>query len=149
MTGDVRLRDVVEADLEVFFAQQDDPEANRRASFPARPRDAFMTHWHTRVLGTPTALVQAVVTDGEVAGNIVSWAQDGRRYLGYWLGQAFWGRGIGTVALRLFLGLEQTRPLYAEPHEANTASVKLLERCGFERVGTDDDFLVFALSGPM
>ena len=39
----------------------------------------------------------------------------------------------------------ETRPLYAEPHQDNAASVKLLERLGFKRVGTDDDFLVFAL----
>jgi RimJ/RimL family protein N-acetyltransferase len=145
MTPDVRLRDVVEADLEVLFLQQDDPEANRRASFPARPRDAFMTHWRTVVLANPTGLAKAVMADGEVAGNIVSWTQDDRRYLGYWLGQAYWGRGIGTAAVRLFLAEERIRPLYAEPHQDNAASVKLLERCGFERVGTDEDFLVFAL----
>jgi RimJ/RimL family protein N-acetyltransferase len=39
----------------------------------------------------------------------------------------------------------ETRPLYAEPHQDNAASVKLLERLGFHRVGTDDDFLVFAI----
>ena len=67
MTPDVWLRDVVEADLEVLFAQQDDPEANRRASFPARSRDAFMTHWHTRVLGDPTSLVEGAARMGVVS----------------------------------------------------------------------------------
>jgi len=40
--GDVHLRDVEDDDLEVFFEQQRDPEAIRRAAFPARERDAFM-----------------------------------------------------------------------------------------------------------
>ncbi|WP_308250938.1 GNAT family N-acetyltransferase [Nonomuraea rhizosphaerae] len=50
-----------------------------------------------------------------------------RRFLGYWLGRAFWGRGVGTRALGLFLELEKTRPLYADPFEGNTASVRLLD----------------------
>jgi RimJ/RimL family protein N-acetyltransferase len=145
MTADVRLRDVVDEDLEILYQQQAEPEAVRRASFPARPRDAFMTHWRTRVLGDPTGVAKAVEADGELAGNIVAWWQDGRRYLGYWLGEAFWRRGIGTAAVRQFVDTIETRPLYAEPHQDNTASVKLLERLGFHRVGTDDDFLVFAL----
>jgi hypothetical protein len=53
------------------------------------------------------------------------------------LGQRFWARGIGTAALRQFLQREQIRPLFADPFIANTASVRLLQRCGFRRVGTD------------
>jgi len=41
------------------------------------------------------------------------------------------------MALRQFLQREQVRPLYAEPFVGNTASARLLERCGFRRVGTD------------
>jgi RimJ/RimL family protein N-acetyltransferase len=38
--------------------------------------------------------------------------------------------------LKQYLALETTRPLYADPHVGNTASVRLLERCGFRREGT-------------
>ena len=31
---------------------------------------------------------------------------------------------------------EETRPLYADPFSGNTGSVRLLEKCGFERTGT-------------
>lgn len=92
---DVRLRDVERADLELFFAFEQDPEAARRAVFPSRERERFMTHWENRVLGDPTGIVRTVLADGEVAGNIVSWEDEGRRLVGYWLGRAFWGRGIG------------------------------------------------------
>ena len=40
-TGRVRLRDVTEDDLPIFFDHQRDPVANRMAAFPARERDAF------------------------------------------------------------------------------------------------------------
>jgi RimJ/RimL family protein N-acetyltransferase len=136
MGDDVRLRDVEEPDLEVLFQQQLDPEAARVANFPSRDRERFMTHWTTKVLGEPTVLVQTVTVDGEVAGSIVAWWDQDRRFVGYWLGRAYWGRGVGTRALRLFLQRERVRPLYADPFSGNTASVRILEKCGFERSGT-------------
>jgi RimJ/RimL family protein N-acetyltransferase len=133
---DVQLRDVVEADLEAFLAYEHEPEAVRRSRFTPRPREAFMTHWRTKVLGEETVLVQTVTVAGEAAGSVVSWWEDGRRFIGYWLGRPYWGRGIGGAALTLFLGLEKTRPLYADPFTGNTASVRLLERHGFQHHGT-------------
>jgi RimJ/RimL family protein N-acetyltransferase len=136
MSDEVRLRDVEEPDLEVFFEQEQDPEATRRSQFPPRDRERFMTHWTTKVLGDPTVLVQTVTVNGTPAGNVVSWWDEDRRFLGYWFGRPYWGRGIGTRAVTLFLQREQTRPLYADPYTGNTGSVRLLERCGFTRAGT-------------
>ncbi|MEG8276769.1 GNAT family N-acetyltransferase [Streptomyces sp. AHA2] len=133
---DVRLRDVVDADLEFFLAYEHDEEAARRSRFTPRPREAFLRHWRTRVLGDDTNRVQTVTVGGEVAGSIVAWWEGDRRFLGYWLGRAYWGRGAGTRALALFLELETSRPLYADPHSGNTGSVRLLEKHGFRRTGT-------------
>lgn len=148
--ADVRLRDVHDSDLEAFLAYEHDPEAVRRSRFTPRPRDAFMKHWRTRVLGDETNLVQTVMVGDDVAGSVVSWWDGDRRFLGYWLGRPYWGRGIGTRALALFLELEQTRPLYADPFHGNTASVRLLERHGFQRAGTlqhgDDGHVLLVLS---
>ncbi|MFI7230792.1 GNAT family N-acetyltransferase [Nonomuraea angiospora] len=149
---DVRLRDVVEADLEVFLAQEHDPEAARRSRFTPRPRERFLHHWATRILADPTVFVQAVLVDGEVAGNIVAWWEEERRFIGYWFGREFWGRGIGTRALALFLEQEKTRPLYADPYEGNTGSVRLLEKVGFQRSGTvrhgEDQHIMLVLHAP-
>ena len=142
MSVEVRLRDVVDEDLETFFAQEQEPEANRLAHFPARRRDVFFTHWRTKIIGNPDGLVQAVEVGGELAGSIVAWWQDGRRFIGYWFGREFWGRGVGTAALRLFLAKEENRPLYADPHADNVGSVRLLEKCGFQRDGTEHDGFV-------
>jgi RimJ/RimL family protein N-acetyltransferase len=148
--ADVRLRDVHDSDLEAFLAHEHDPEAVRRSRFTPRPRDAFMKHWRTRVLGNETGLVQTVMAGDDVAGNIVSWWDGDRRFLGYWLGRPYWGRGIGTRALTLFLELEKTRPLYADPFHTNTASVRLLERHGFQRTGTlphdDEGYVLLVLT---
>jgi RimJ/RimL family protein N-acetyltransferase len=149
MSDEVRLRDVQEADLEVFFEQEQDPEATRRSQFPPRDRERFMTHWTTRVLGDPTVLVQTVTVNGDPAGNVVSWWDEDRRFVGYWFGRPRWGRGIGTRAVTLFLQRERTRPLYADPWTGNTGSVRLLERCGFKRAGTvkygENEHILFVL----
>ena len=42
---DLRIRDVQDGDVDVFFEHELDPEANRMAAFPARQRDAFVAHW--------------------------------------------------------------------------------------------------------
>ncbi len=77
MTGDVLLREVTEADLPVFFEHQRQPEANRMAAFPAREREAFMAHW-ARILADETIFKRTIVFRGQVAGNVVSFLQDGR-----------------------------------------------------------------------
>ncbi|WP_333773275.1 GNAT family N-acetyltransferase [Streptomyces sp. IBSBF 3136] len=148
---EVRLRAVTEEDLHVFLVQEHDPEAVRRSRFAPRPREAFLRHWRERVLGDPDCLVRTVVADGEPAGHVVSWTEGERRFVGYWLGRPYWGRGVGSRALGLFLELDRARPLYADPFAGNTASVRLLEKHGFERAGTvrhgEDEHVLLVLGG--
>jgi RimJ/RimL family protein N-acetyltransferase len=136
MNDDVRLRDVEEADLEVFLEAEHDPETVRRSKFTPRDRETFMIHWATKVLGDSTVFAQTVTVDGEPAGSVVAWWEQGKRFIGYGFARPYWGRGIGTKALTLFLQREKVRPLYADPFTGNTGSVRLLEKCGFRRAGT-------------
>ncbi|WP_225725714.1 MULTISPECIES: GNAT family N-acetyltransferase [unclassified Nocardia] len=102
----VRLRDVEAADLELFFAHQQDPEAVRSiALHPARSRGLHDPLDNQRAR-RPAILVRTITVTDEPAGNIVSWWKGDRRFLGYWLGRSYWGRGVGTEAQRLFLQLE-------------------------------------------
>jgi RimJ/RimL family protein N-acetyltransferase len=128
------LRDVREDDLDVFFEQQREPEGVAMAVFPAREREAFDAHWR-RVLADDSNVVRAIEVDGEVAGNIGSWEQDGRRLVGYWIGREFWGRGIATSALSE-LAAELGRPLHAWVASSNLGSIRVLEKCGFVQVGS-------------
>lgn len=141
------LRDVLEADLSIFFEHQCDPVAAHMAAFEPRERDAFMEHWQTKVLGNPANMAKTIVVDGHVAGHVASWEQDGRRLVGYWIGRAHWGKGVATRALLGFLAHETTRPVHAWVAEDNVASIRVLEKCGFRRddaVGlhTGDDGVV-------
>jgi RimJ/RimL family protein N-acetyltransferase len=134
VAGDVNLRAVEESDLPVFFEHQTDPEANRMANFEARDRDTFMAHW-AKILRDETGVVRTIEFEGRVAGNIVSWEHDGERDVGYWIGREHWGRGVATAALSAFLDELDTRPLHAHVATHNIGSIRVLERCGFERTG--------------
>jgi len=144
------LRDVIEADLPIFFEHQHDPIAARMAAFASRDHDAFMAHWHDKVLGNAANKAQAVVVDDRAVGNVVSWQQDGKRLVGYWIGREHWGQGIATRALTEFLAHEATRPLHAWVAVDNVASIRVLEKCGFRRdtatpLHTGDDGVVEVL----
>ena len=138
MTNNVQLRDVLESDLPIFFEQQLEPEAAQMAAFPARNREAFMTHWN-RIMADESVLIKTILFDGNVAGNIVSFIQLGEREVGYWLGKDYWGKGIATQALEQFLRLIETRPLYAHVAKHNIGSRRVLEKCGFT-IAAEDRF---------
>jgi RimJ/RimL family protein N-acetyltransferase len=144
MSNEVRLRDVEPSDLPVFYEHQLDPDATRMAAFPSRDRAAFDAHWATAILGNPEAIIQTILVDGHVAGNIGSWRQDGDRLVGYWIGKEYWGKGVGTRALAAFLQLVTERPLRAHVARHNVGSIRVLEKCGFvlereEGVNVDGD----------
>jgi RimJ/RimL family protein N-acetyltransferase len=137
-TPRVRLRDVVDDDLPVFFEHQLDPDANRMGGFTPRDREAFMAHWRT-ILGDDTGVTRTVLVDGEVAGNVVSFLHQGRREVGYWIGREHWGKGVATSALAALLEVLEMRPLYAHVARQNVASARVLEKCGFRVLGEEDD----------
>lgn len=136
MTREVQLREVTETDLAVFFEHQREPEAVRMADFPSREREAFMAHW-AKILGDEMIVKQTIVYQGQVAGNVVSFVQSDEREVGYWIGQEFWGKGVASQALRLFLEQVPERPLYAHVAKHNLASRRVLEKCGFRLWGED------------
>jgi RimJ/RimL family protein N-acetyltransferase len=130
VTDAVVIRPVGELDLPVFFEQQRDPESNAMAAFPARERDAHTAHW-AKIMADHSTLLRTIQYGGLVAGHIVSWNNTDGREVGYWLGRQFWGQGIATQALALFLKDETTRPLVAHVAQHNIGSRRVLEKCGF------------------
>jgi RimJ/RimL family protein N-acetyltransferase len=132
----VHLRGVRDDDLPMFFEHQQDPDANRMANFDARDRDAFMAHW-AKILRDETVVVRTIEFEDRVAGNVVSWQHDGERDVGYWIGREHWGKGVATAALSAFLDELDTRSLHAHVAAHNIGSIRVLEKCGFERAGAD------------
>jgi RimJ/RimL family protein N-acetyltransferase len=140
----VTLRDVERGDLPAFFEHQLDPEATRMAGFPSRDRKSLMAHWN-RILGDETVVKKTIVSEDEVAGNVVSFVQSGEREVGYWIGKEYWGRGVAAKALAEFLDLEARRPLYAHVAKHNVASVRVLQKCGFSISGEEPEGFILEL----
>jgi RimJ/RimL family protein N-acetyltransferase len=143
----VSLRGVLEADLPAFYEHQLDPLAVQMADFPSREREAFWAHWE-KVLADTNNINRTILADGQVAGHIACFTLHDERDIGYWLGREFWGKGIATRALALFLELVAERPLYARVVRLNLGSQRVLEKCGFQRVGEEGEELVYKLTPP-
>lgn len=120
--------------------------------FQSRDRAAFDQHW-AKILADQTGLIRTITatfaespSTEHVVGNIVSWNSEGHREIGYWIDRAYWGRGIATAALSAFLDLEKTRPLYAGVARHNTASIRVLQKCGFKLLDSTDEMLTLRLN---
>ena len=63
----------------------------------------------------------------------------GTAEIGYWLGETYWGRGIMSAALGAFTDFAfaefRLRRIYAQVLEWNPASMRVLEKCGYEAEG--------------
>ncbi|PTY04306.1 GNAT family N-acetyltransferase [Opitutaceae bacterium EW11] len=138
----IMLRKVEPSDLEAFYQQQLEPEGIWMAAFVSRDRKdkvAFYAHWE-KILSTPEITQRTIVVDGEVAGHIACFPQDGHLEVTYWLGKEFWGRGLATEALMRLLHLVVDRPMFARAAADNFRSIRVLQKCGFRIVGNNKDF---------
>ena len=89
----VTLREVNQEDLPIFFEHQLDAEATRMAAFPSRDRDAFMAHW-ARIMSNDTGILNTILADDTVAGNVVYWEAAGSRTSATGSARHIGGRGL-------------------------------------------------------
>ncbi len=128
--GEIKLRPVSESDLPILFEHQQEQEANEMAAFPARDHDAFRAHWK-KIMADRSLIAMTAFVDSRIAGHIGSWTQDGQRQVGYWIGKDYWGKGVATQVLSIFLRIVTDRPIHAYVEKHNVASIRVLEKCGF------------------
>ncbi len=112
---------------------------NVRDRFPHPYTVADAEAWVARVAVATPETQFAVEVDGEAAGGVGVFLQtDVERFsaeLGYWLGEAHWGKGLGTEVVRRFTdyafdAYELCR-LYANVFEWNPGSCRVLEKAGY------------------
>ena len=112
--------------------------------FPYTERDA-QDYIKTMLDADETStFAYAITVDDRVIGSIGAFRQENihsrTAELGYYLAEAYWGRGIMTDAIRqLCQVIFQTSDIlriYAEPFSYNAASRRALEKAGFTCEGT-------------
>jgi len=108
-----------------------------RFPHPYTAKDA--EEWLARIRKQDPVTNFAIADPDQVIGSIgIQLLDDVYRCtadLGYWLGEAFWGRGIATRAVRAFTAwgfqsFDVTR-IQARVFESNPASGRVLEKAGF------------------
>jgi ribosomal-protein-alanine N-acetyltransferase len=133
----VRLRPWVAGDAAALRRHADNPNVARYLlpRFPTPYTDDDVREWLEG--GGLRPENWAIEVDGEACGGLGIHPDEDERgaEIGYWLGEAYWGRGIVTDAVRAavahafgILGIER---LYARVYEGNGASMRVLEHNGF------------------
>jgi len=145
VTDRCRIRPYCISDLDALVEHANDAEV------AAQLRDRF-PHPYTHETGraflegrgaTEPLETFAIEVDGEAVGGVgIHPGDDVMRFsaeLGYWLGRRFWGRGIASAAVKAvvayFFAEGRYCRLHAHTFEGNSASQRVLEKCGFEREG--------------
>jgi RimJ/RimL family protein N-acetyltransferase len=117
---------------------------NVRDHFPSPYTLADAELWIDRVLSSGDPATQfAIDVGGEAVGGMGVFLQEdvSRRSaeIGYWLGEAHWGRGIMTQAVRCFTAYAfdayDLLRLYALVFEWNQPSCRVLEKAGYTLEG--------------
>ena len=138
----ITLTETTKEDLNTLFQFQIDKEANYLAAFTAKdPTDktAYIEKY-SKFLTDPTINNRTIKVYGEVVGSVAKFVMNDEAGITYWIDKKFWGQGIATAALKAFLKIELTRPLYAGVAFDNYGSQRVLEKCGFIKTGTDKGF---------
>ncbi len=117
--------------------------ANLRDRFPHPYTADDAERWVQFVVDPAIETNFAIDVAGEAVGNIgLRIGSDIERHTAevwYWLGETYWGRGIITAALQAITNyaireLNLIR-LYAMPFARNKASIKVLEKVGYQKEG--------------
>ena len=80
------------------------------------------------------------MAEGQVAGHIACFPEEGNLEVTFWLGKEFWGKGLATQALDRMLRLVVDRPIFARAAADNIGSITVLQKCGFKIIGNNKDF---------
>ncbi|HVW98430.1 MAG TPA: GNAT family N-acetyltransferase [Mucilaginibacter sp.] len=138
----ISLRKTIKSDLDFLFQFQLDEHAIYLAAFtPKNPADkeAYIEKY-SKHIADPTINTQTILVDGVIAGSIAKFEMRGDAEITYWLDKALWGKGIATTALKNFLDIERTRPIFGRVAFDNFGSQRVLEKCGFVKTGEDKGF---------
>jgi RimJ/RimL family protein N-acetyltransferase len=138
----VRLRPYALEDADRLAVLLNDPDVTAMTSSIPYPyarsdAEAFLSNVRDE---DGRQVSRAITLDGALVGGVgLGPRPSGREELGYWVGKAYWGQGIATRAVALFLdvlrehGLEG--PLHAQTVRSNHASQKVLLSNGFVFTG--------------
>jgi RimJ/RimL family protein N-acetyltransferase len=124
-------------DAEAMHVIMSDPRAMRYWSTPPHADLGETERWIASMVEVdPSASDDFVVTlDGKLIGKLGAWKLP---EVGFLIDPAHWGKGYAAEAMTAFIDRRRSlgsTELNADVDPRNLASLRLLERCGFEETG--------------
>ena len=141
----ITLRPYRTSDVDRLVELANDPQVSRYLvyTFPYPYTRADAEWWVETGCNLADARTRVIELDGVFVGSVgitpwTGWkAHQGE--IGYWLGRAYWGRGIATEALRQMtdqgFGEMALRKLCGPVLAPNIASMRVLEKVGYRLEG--------------
>lgn len=141
----ITLRDYAETDIESLLVLANNKQVSRFLvyTFPYPYTRADAEWWLSTGVKAEGTVTKAIEYNGDFVGSVgltlqVGW-RDHLAEIGYWLGAPYWGKGIATqVAQQMtdyaFSDLKLQK-LYAPILAPNKASMRVVEKCGYELEG--------------
>lgn len=129
-------------DLRYLYQIQLDPDANQMAAFTSESGADFSLYFekYAKHLADPTINMWTIRHKQQIVGSVAKFVMAGDAGITYWIDKEFWGQGIATEALTQLLHYETVRPVYAHVACDNPGSQRVLEKCGFRKIGSDKGF---------
>ena len=167
--GEFEIRSYRPGDMTVLARRANNPRIaeHLRDRFPFPYTLADAREWLSVALSQDPETHFVIAVDGELAGTIgLQLGEDVYQLsaeIGYWLAEEYWQRGIATVAVGALTDWGFSRfgllRVHAYVFATNSASVRVLEKAGFElegrmrnavfKNGRVLDQLLFAKLGPV
>jgi len=141
-TKTITLTETTTDDLHLLFEFQLDEEANYLAAFTAKDisdKVAYLEKY-TKHLADPTITMRTIKANDEIIGSVAKYMMEGDAEITYGIDKKYWRQGIASTALADFLKIELARPIFGRVAFDNYGSQKVLEKCGFIRIGSDRGF---------
>lgn len=122
------------ADLDAYTRMTNTSTICNAISFLSYPADKqFLADWIAKNEGEEQR-VYGIYVRGQLAGSMGAHCDGQQIEVGYWVNDAYAGRGITSRALTLLLEMLTQRydmPIFAECVPSNTGSKRVLEKAGF------------------
>jgi len=141
--GNCRLRSWRPGDTDSLVRHANNPKIwlNLRDQFPHPYTLTDARNWIQTALSVQPETSFAIDVGGDAVGGIGFRLQtDVERFsaeVGYWMGEEFWNRGIGTAELKTAtqyaIEAYHLNRIFAIPFEGNLASMRVLEKAGYAR----------------
>jgi len=139
----ILLREYTDSDLERLVTLANNQNVSRYlvSTFPYPYTFKDAEWWIGTGSNQNGAITRVVEYRGLFVGSVGITPQSGWRdhlgEIGYWVAEDYWGKGLATAALREMtaygLANRQFRKLYAPVLGPNVASMRVLEKCGYQR----------------